>query len=113
MPSDPSPDSETRRQAQTREVGNLIRAARKRARLTQAGLAYRMTQMGVPTSRGQVSMWETKQMPGAYKLIAIIRAAVAAMPTSTADQELDDVLDALGRLGQRNDGQRRRQRGPS
>jgi hypothetical protein len=58
-----------------------------------------MTQMGEKTARSQVSMWETTQMPSAAKLIAIIRAcAAAAAPHTEADHELDQVLDAFGKL---------------
>lgn len=103
MPSVPGPDPETRRQTQTREVGDLLRTMRRRAGLTQAGLAYRMTQMGYPTGRGAISMWETKRMPSAFTLIAIMRTAVSAMPTSKADRDLDDVLDAFRRLTDSDD----------
>lgn len=54
--------------------------------------------MGEKTARSQVSMWETRQMPSAAKLIAIIRACAAAAPHTEADRELDQVLDAFGEL---------------
>jgi transcriptional regulator with XRE-family HTH domain len=103
MPSVPGPDPETRRQQQTRQVGDLLKTARRRAGLTQAGLAYRMTQMGHPTARGSISMWETQRMPSAHTLIAIMRAVVSAMPASKADRDLDDVLDAFRRLADFDD----------
>jgi DNA-binding transcriptional regulator YiaG len=94
------PESETPRQEQVRQVAQLVRAARRRAGLTQAGLAHRMTQLGEKTTRSQVSMWETSRLPNAFKLIRLVHAA-ASMPQThgEGDRALDDLLDAFRDLG--------------
>lgn len=82
----------------------MIRAARRRAGLTQGALALRMTQMGTPATRSQISMWETTQMPGAYKLVALVHAVVSVgRPRGEGDRELDRLLDAFGQLGHLDD----------
>lgn len=99
-----STDPETRRQREQRLIAGMIRAARRRAGLTQEALALRMTQLGTPVTRGQISMWETSQMPGAYKLVALVHAVVSvARPRGEGDRELDRLLDAFGQLGRLDD----------
>jgi transcriptional regulator with XRE-family HTH domain len=82
-------------------VALLIRTARARAGLSQDALAARMTAMGEPTLRSQISMWETKQMPSAAALIAIIEACVEAEtpPVTEAERELDRLVEAFAKLG--------------
>jgi transcriptional regulator with XRE-family HTH domain len=98
MPDRPAATPQTRRQAQVRFVGAMIRAGRKAAGLSQAGLAYRMTAGGYPTSRGAISNWETQRIPGADAFIAIVFACASAMPASRHDRDFQDLLDAFAQL---------------
>jgi hypothetical protein len=100
-------DRRTRRRARRREVATLIRTLRLRAGLTQEGLAYRMTQLGEPTNRSQVSMWELLpprdpgeadpgQMPATEKFIVILQATEPEDRPETPEERQARVL--RGRL---------------
>jgi transcriptional regulator with XRE-family HTH domain len=65
-----------------------------RAGFTQEQLAFRMTQLGEPTSRRQIGQWESgKQMPGAGKFLIVLRAT--ALPAGTrktqAERDIEEV----------------------
>jgi transcriptional regulator with XRE-family HTH domain len=91
-------DRRERRRARRREVAQLIRTLRLRAGLTQEGLARRMTRLGEPTTRSQVSMWElpgeTGQMPETQKFLAILEATEPDDRPETAEERRARVLRA-------------------
>ena len=92
-------DRAARRRQRRREIAQMIRTLRTRAGMTQEGLAFRMTQLGEPTSRSQVSMWEVVpprdpaepdpgQMPSTAKFVCLLEAtAPEDRPETTAERE--------------------------
>jgi transcriptional regulator with XRE-family HTH domain len=93
-------DRRDRRQARRREVAHLIRTLRLRKGLTQEALALRMTALGEPTSRSQVSMWEMPsdrgQMPDTWKFLAILEATEPEERPETPEERQARVM--RGRL---------------
>jgi hypothetical protein len=98
-------DRAARRRQRRREVAQLIRTLRDRAHLTQERLAWKMTQLGEPTSRSQVSMWEVVpprdpsepdggQMPSTEKFIAMLEATVPEDRPETAEERQARILRA-------------------
>jgi len=91
-------DRQERRRARQREVARLIHTLRIRAGLTQEGLAYKMTQLGEPTSRSQVSMWEIAgekgQMPATEKFIVLLQATEPEDRPETVEERQARVLRA-------------------
>lgn len=93
-------DRRERLRARRREVAQLIRTLRLRAGLTQEGLAYRMTQLGEPTLRSQISMWEMGekgQMITTPKLLALLQATEPEDRPESPEERQARVL--RGRLG--------------
>jgi hypothetical protein len=93
-------DRRDRRQARRREVARLIRTLRLRAGLTQEALAIKMSALGEPTTRSQVSMWEmpgeSGQMPDTWKFLAILQATEPEDRPESAEEVQARVL--RGRL---------------
>lgn len=98
-------DRATRRRARRREVAQLIRTLRTRAGMTQERLAWKMTQLGEPTTRSQVAMWEVLpprdpdepdggQMPSTEKFIVLLAATEPEEHPETAEERQGRVLRA-------------------
>lgn len=85
-----------------REIARLIRALRTRAKLTQEGLARRMTLHGVPTTRTQVTAWEAGppngQSPSSYKLLTIFRVTRQERRRSQVEDEIAELEAQLAVL---------------
>ena len=74
----------------------MIRTLRDRASLTQEALALRMTRLGEPTTRSQVSMWEMPegQMPDTWKFLAILQATEPEDRPETPEERQARVMRA-------------------
>lgn len=89
-------------QRQERDVRELVRVARLRAGLSQEGLAQRMSALGEPTTRSQISMWELRpprgRDPSARKLLAILEATRVERPLTATEEELAELERRLVEL---------------